>query len=345
MPFRSGSEALFQALTTLRAASERHRAATIALPAYCCPRVLGAVVGAGWRPAFVDLIPDGLAMNLSGVADALDFGASVVLAADLFGVPTVSDGLRTACSRAGATLIRDLAQSFLDEVGGEELGAEIGVLSFGRGKPTSVLSGGALLVNKKVAANLASAVVATSSEATFSAVLGGLRALAYDLAIQPIAYSFVRRIPGLHLGESRLVITKKAQRLPEGFLSLVAGQFSSTANLAEIRSGTAKTIAFVERSSTRVLPAAKTALQFVTLSRVPALAASADAAERIRAHAAHLGVTGMYLRTLGEFQGDVADEAQRCYPNAFAMSRRLLTFPAGAKVWVTSERELSDLLT
>jgi hypothetical protein len=155
-------------------------------------------------------------------------------------VPTLSEGLLTACSAAGAVLVRDMAQCSLIDASRHELVADIGILSFGRGKPTSVLSGGALILNKN-AVDLARAI-ADGPEARFSPFLGGLRALAYDIAIQPFTYGLVRRMPGLHLGESRLVITSKARRLPDGFLSLVASQTARGATRADIRRCTARTI-------------------------------------------------------------------------------------------------------
>jgi hypothetical protein len=343
IPFRSGSEALFQVLTTLRATSERHHAGIIALPAYCCPRVLGAVLGAGWTPALVDLIPDGLAMELAGVASALDQGASAVLSVDLFGISTLSEGLRTACGRGRATLIRDMAQCSLDDVSRHELAAEIGILSFGRGKPTSVLTGGALLTNEE-AINLARTIVCDTTAVTFSAFLGGLRVMAYDFAIQPVTYGLVRRMPLLHLGESRLVFTTEAQRLPNDFLSLVACQVPSGAKRAELRRATAEMFELIERGSARVLSAAKTAPESMMLSRIPALASDADAAQLVRARAAHFGVTRMYERTLSEFQDHTADEAAQRYPNAFALSRRLLTFPIGARRSPTADREFHTLV-
>jgi hypothetical protein len=344
IPFRSGSESLYQLLKSLRETSERHSKGIVAVPAYCCPRVLGAALGAGWKPEFVDLEPESLSMDAVALERALERRASVVITVDLFGVPTQSERLKFVGGDSQAFLIRDMAQCALEDISRLPMGADAGILSFGRGKPTSVLSGGAVVVGR-TAATLVPIILGSTPAVHFSALAGAIRAFVYDLAIRPTLYGLVRHLPGLHVGESSLVVTRTARRLSPEFLGLVADQSAGGAafRLSQ-RAASIAMMGLLQESNLTVLRAAADAVSSFSLSRIPALAPNAQRANQLRVQAARLGVTAMYGKTLAEFHGCGARAAAQNWPNAFALSRRLLTFPANGGLPPKAEVALASCL-
>jgi hypothetical protein len=342
IPFRSGSECLFQILCGVQP-NIPMRARRVALPAYSCPSILGAALGAGFEPHFVDLAPDTFSLDINSLQRALDVGVSAVVSVDLFGVPSQSSQIREMCGKAQALFIRDMAQCRADDVASRPMDADAGVLSFGRGKPTSVLFGGAVLLPNDSMASTAISTAARST--TYSEYRLALRALAYNLATRPVPYGLMRRLPWLHVGESTLEITSQATRLPTAFLSLVGAQCSDAHRSMDGRRGAnLAMVDLLEASGLRVPHAVRRGVETVGLNRIPALAPSPAVAGRLSIRCGVFGVTRMYHQLLPEFNGTSESEAAHCWPNAFSLSRHLLTFPASGRLPVQAHRALAGCL-
>src|SRR6185295_2502270 len=115
----------------------------VIVPAYCCPDVISAVLFAGARPVLVDLEAETPWMDLTQVSDRLGSSTVAVVAVNFLGVPERAAPLRKLADAAGALLVDDCAQFFpLEAAEREWLLGDFVVLSFGRGKPLSLLGGG-----------------------------------------------------------------------------------------------------------------------------------------------------------------------------------------------------------
>lgn len=204
---RSGREAMRVALTRAAARTGRHE---VVIPAYTCFSVPAAAVAAGLRIRLADVDDRGRLDPASIPPGALE-RASAVVACNLFGVPEPLGPIRARAEPAGALVIDDAAQA----LGGASAEGPCGgrgapaVLSFGRGKPLSALGGGALLWPAAGPDGVAARESTPGGQAAVPALGAGgraaalLRALAWNVARRPAVFGGLRRIPQLHIGETR----------------------------------------------------------------------------------------------------------------------------------------------
>lgn len=172
----------------------------VAAPAYACPDLGTAAVGAGAALLPYDTDPATLAPDLASVERALRAGATVVVVAHLFGVVTPLAPLLALAAAHGAAVVEDAAQHAGGRADGVRGGVQApwGVLSFGRGKGLNAGGGGALLSRDPLPPPLAEAVAAAPVRG------GGVRHLAVTAATallaHPLPFALVRQLPALGVG-------------------------------------------------------------------------------------------------------------------------------------------------
>lgn len=127
----------------------------VVIPTFICRSVADAVLEAGYVPVFADVNED-LTLSVASVRRNLTPKTVAVLVAHLSGKPA-SDlrALVSLCQERGLVLIDDAAQAFGVKSDGAYLGSfgEFGILSFGVGKPTFSVGGGALILRSAAAAS------------------------------------------------------------------------------------------------------------------------------------------------------------------------------------------------
>jgi dTDP-4-amino-4,6-dideoxygalactose transaminase len=174
----------------------------VILPAYGCPDLVSAAVYAGAKPILVDLEADRPWMDLEQLSQQLTPRTTAIVAVDLFGIPERMDRLRDIAKSSEVMLIEDSAQFF---PGGQERpnwGGDLVVLSFGRGKPVSMLGGGALLVRDAEIDALVPGSARPLRADVGQRVSFRLKAMIYNLLTNPWLYWIPRQFPFLHLGET-----------------------------------------------------------------------------------------------------------------------------------------------
>lgn len=192
--YDSGRAALRSALA---AAARRSGRREVVLPAYTCFSVAAAAVAAGLRVRLVDVTATG-ALDADALARLPLAGVAALVVCNLFGaaepIPTLGASLRAA----GGIVVDDAAQalgaSARDGLAGTR--GDLGILSFGRGKPLSALGGGALVYTGAPAGEPDPA----PTPARRSGAL--LRALAYDAALSPFVFGWLAAVPALGIGET-----------------------------------------------------------------------------------------------------------------------------------------------
>jgi perosamine synthetase len=220
----SGTSALTMAITrALAQAAERgNRNYTVALPAYVCPDVATAALGAEAQISLYDVDPHTLNPDWEGVEATLRSGASVLVVAHLYGrVVDLRPALALA-NASGAVVVEDAAQHASGSVNGLRGGAQgsLGVLSFGRGKGINAGGGGALLVDQASDREL---LPALSSRRGWSAL--AQTALA-ELLSHPSLYGIPMRIPALRLGETRFHSPMPLSPMPVAVARMLATAFN-----------------------------------------------------------------------------------------------------------------------
>ena len=200
--FASGTAALAAALTVaIRLKNVDHP--EVVLPAYGCPDLVSAVVFAGAKPVLVDLEPDRPWMDLEQLPSKLGSRTVAIVAANLFGISERIEQLRSLANQVDAVLIEDSAQGFPGSGESDIWGGDLVVLSFGRGKPVSLLGGGAVLSRDACYADLLPAVTSQQGESLLKRSIFRLKVHLYNWMILPRLYWLPQSLPFLHLGETR----------------------------------------------------------------------------------------------------------------------------------------------
>lgn len=191
--FASGTAALAAAVVTAVHRGGQMRPEVV-LPAYGCPALVAAVLHAGATPVYADLQPDRPWLSLDAVAQLLSPNTAAVVAVNLLGIPERVGALKALLAGRGVALIEDSAQAFATAIAPE---SDLVVLSFGRGKPVSLLGGGAVLVrDAELAAGLPTPTTPRESPLRLRA-----KAMAYNVLRRPACYWLPQMLP-LGLGET-----------------------------------------------------------------------------------------------------------------------------------------------
>lgn len=140
--FASGRDALLAFLTALdfRPGDE------VLVQAYTCAVVPNAIIAAGGRPVYVDCDPDTLNISLDDLRKKISARSRAIICQHTFGIPGPTKDLRAMCNVHDLALIEECAHMIPDDVrSGIGKRADAVILSFGRDKALSSVSGGAVL--------------------------------------------------------------------------------------------------------------------------------------------------------------------------------------------------------
>ncbi len=205
----SGTSALTTALT--RSGSAAGAVRRVALPAYACPDIATAAIGAGLPIVLYDVNPETLAPDETSLDAVLARGVSHVVVTHLYGRLVDVAAIRRKAEAAGAVVIEDAAQWGGGTLGGVRgaAGADWSILSFGRGKGINAGGGGALLT----------VVPLTDTECNLDEVglqdsaLLFARALATECFAYPAWYGLPAQIPALGLGSTAYHAPRPPRRI------------------------------------------------------------------------------------------------------------------------------------
>lgn len=130
---------------------------------FCSDVTFGATVNPivyeGGIPVFIDTEYDTWNMSPEALEKAFEMypETKLVVTANLYGVPGKLDEIRNICSRYGAKIVEDAAESFGATYKGKQTGlfGDVGIISFNGNKIITGSSGGMLLTNDIESANKA----------------------------------------------------------------------------------------------------------------------------------------------------------------------------------------------
>ena len=318
----SGRDAL---RTVLASASSHSGRDEIVVGAYTCFSVPAAAVACGLRVRIVDVTEDGR-IDLKALERLPLERAAAVVVCNLFGLVEPIARIIDLCHAAGVLVIDDAAQAFgasgRDGVAGGRGNA--GVLSFGRGKPLSGLGGGAIAWNDWPA-EFSEPILLEPARA--KAVV---KAVAYNLALQPAVFRTLSSIPALGIGETHFDVNFERGPIDPAALVLAAAALDHVEAEATRRQEEAERLAAILRDQTSLRPLLAGPHSRGVYPRLFALAPDAEkrnaALEGLKPLGA--GVTGMYPSALDQIAGlrphlrGIDD-----YRGARDLAARLLTFP------------------
>lgn len=349
-PVSSGTAALFVSLQTLKRTSARKE---VVLPAYSCPALVAAVVKAGLQPVLCDMHLLSFSLDQEQLAAAVGEKTLAVVAVHLFGVPEDIPSIRALAAPRECFVLEDAAQAFGNyspKSGGcfGSLG-DMGIVSFGRGKPLSLLHGGAAIVNLPMLKEHMEAIHATLPGPPRLQFLmrHALLLLLYVVFFPPRTHWIPRSIPWLKLGETHYMGEFFATRIGPGVLRLGEALYQKFQDIRQVRKDL--TFRYVEilkpyEGWFAYLPPIPAPEDDIALLRFPIVFNEGAVRDRVLSALLKkgLGGSGSYPLPLNELEGARARilPSQAGFPNAKAISQRILTLPL--HLYVT-ERDLENI--
>jgi dTDP-4-amino-4,6-dideoxygalactose transaminase len=304
------------------------KAPEVILPAYGCPDIVSAAVFAGAKPVLVDLENDRPWMNLEQLSASINCNTIAVVAVDLLGISERIAAIRSIVDQTDVLLIEDSAQAFPLRVEKPFWGGDLVVLSFGRGKPVTLLGGGAVLVRDPALGSL----LPRGTRQDGSGRLFRLTALLYNLMRSPYLYWIPQGLPFLHLGDTRYSPLTAIETMdPERCRLLdcnVSGYQQRNNDVQAALAGIAKETG-ASGGVVIDLPGVCQVQSRRRLLRYPLLV-QAEWRDRIyhRLRSAGLGPSLLYPSSLPRIHGlENLLQGQGDFPAADAFARRILTLP------------------
>lgn len=200
--FSSGREALaalFRAIN-LRSGEE------VIIQAYTCVVVPNAVHAAGGLPIYGDVDGDTLNLDIDNVERRITPRTRAVIAQHTFGIPADLPRLRKLCSDRGILLIEDCAHVLPDDPSSPlARTGDFAILSFGRDKAISGVSGGAVISRKSDAS--------TALKHAEDHVGQLPRSVLVRYLLYPLIYRKARALYLIGLGRLYLALCKKLRLL------------------------------------------------------------------------------------------------------------------------------------
>ena len=322
--YGSGTAALAAAFARC-AARASHSMPEVILPAYGCPDLISACAYASVFPRLVDLSPSNWSYDFDALSEHVSSRTIAIVAVNLLGLGDGTPALAEFCRRRGLALIQDSAQ-FLPRKPMEWPGDYV-ILSFGRGKPMNLLTGGALIesvVDNVSATPTARLSVRNRLLATRAA------ALAFNVITRPHPYWALSHLPGLGLGRVAYKPLRDANSLPESAWRRIDSAFEQYQE-QQSYSRELWESAVTEWESFGIIPLLGSTPQTpMELLRLPLLAPDRIARDAIveSLTRAHLGASRFYAADLPHLPQ--IPETVRCqgpFPNAEDLADKLFTLP------------------
>jgi dTDP-4-amino-4,6-dideoxygalactose transaminase len=345
--YQSGTAALAAALIVAKAIKPVDQPEVI-LPAYGCPDLISAALYAGLCPILADFEPDRPWMSIDHLECLMSENTVAIVAVNLLGISERHAQLKVISDKVGALLIEDSAQAFPGKSEPRIWQGDLVVLSFGRGKPVSLLGGGAVLCkDEKLSTQLLSATISDNDE-----TLTGYRVKTalYNVMIKPRLFWFPASLPFLHLGETRfhpLMDIGGIGKVQKNLLSVNIEAYQARDLHAQ------RQISGMFRPFTQTYPEYCLDLTEVCdthperpLLRYPALL-KGDMRNRVLSRLSRYGLGGspMYPTVLTAIEGlDQILDSSLQYPNAVKFAANFMTLPTHDSVRSKDISLISDML-
>lgn len=329
--FGSGAAALAAALLAVCRRANKS-APEILLPAYACPEVVSAVLYAGAKPVPVDLDAQSPRLSLDAVSAALNANTIAIVAIHLFGMRERVAELQARAASHGVVVVEDSAQAFPLGEASSFWTSDIAVVSFGRGKPVSVLGGGAVLYR---VASWATELAPQSPQTPSIPLAYRIKAQLYNALRWRFLYWIPQALPFLKLGATHFHEMYALAPAPAHLSALLP--INIRRYRARTRTAQMQIAEMLQSLSANgvVDPAAGCNDALV---RYPVLMPNRAARDRalVRLRRAGLGATALYRTVLPQIAGleqRLADAGP--FPVAQDFAARLLTLPTHEDVTAT----------
>lgn len=320
----------------------------VLLPAYACPELVSAILFTGAKPVLVDLDEDRTWMDLTSLSAKLTRQTCAVIAVNLFGIPERLDKIRQVLHGRPISLIVDSAQAFPET---KELLIEQGdlvIYSFGRGKPISVLGGGAVLAGNTELADQVARIYHSARANNSNSSLFRMKIKLYNHLISPRLYWLLNILPFTQLGATIYHPLSTLNKMDKSGLRLLKENIEMYWLRGQDQQN-AITNGIANRGSNSIIDLGTVSDngKIPRLLRYPLLAKNPKTRDELYESLNHLGLgaSKMYPTTL-QYIGGLEHLFSTCCntPNADSFSKRILTLPIHSGVRVKDISKMLDLI-
>jgi dTDP-4-amino-4,6-dideoxygalactose transaminase len=328
--YQSGTAALAAAVVAAVSMVGR-RQPEVLLPAYGCPDLVSAVLYAGATPVLVDLADGVAGLDQQQLREKIGARTVAVIAVNFLGLDDDLAELRRLADTHGIMLIEDNAQCLVDPGEGETPHGDFIIQSFGRGKPVSLLGGGAVLARDVALSERLPRPAAMAGSPRVQRALNRLKIHLYNAALSPGIYGLIDRIPFLHIGTTTFrPLDEIAAAGPWVAQRLRANVMAFRQREPQAQKWIAEMLRRLDMPGITDLAATKGGNRQIRLLRYPLLFRDPARRDRVlRDLGAHgLGASGMYpapLTDIAGLQGIFRGAGH--FPHAANFARTLLTLP------------------
>ena len=125
----------------------------VIVPAYACPDLVAACAYAGVKCRLCDLAQNNTSYDINLLESLINENTIALAAINFLGIQERISEIFSIVQKKDILLIEDNAQWFPELNNSDHLTGDFICLSFGRGKPVSLLGGGCLLVKETILQN------------------------------------------------------------------------------------------------------------------------------------------------------------------------------------------------
>ena len=321
----------------------------ILLPAYGCPELISAILFAGAKPRLVDLAPQRPWLDLHDLKRKLAANTVAIIAVNLFGISERYEQLRNLIADTQIKIIEDSAQSFPTQLNKHAWHGDLVILSFGRGKPVSLLGGGAVLTqNPTYQAALPAPNVTAGNSSLLETVSYQIKVALYNILLSPYFYWLPNAMPFLKLGDVAYHPMHELTNFPPSHLRLLRSNIDRYSHrYGDVQRKLASMLA--QMKSHRIVDVAAVCDSGQSaLVRYPLLAGDNTMREKLvrLLDGDGLGVSRMYQRPLNELPAlDAMLSGQGPFPNAKHFADTLFTLPTHQYLTSCHVARVRDILT
>lgn len=335
--YGSGTSALAAALKAILSVKQYEKPEVL-LPAYTCPELVSAIIFSGATPVLLDLDPSCPWINLDDLQRKITDCTVAVIAVNLFGIPERFEQIRSVIRNRGIVLIEDGAQSFPASRRHIQWRGDMTILSFGRGKPVSLLGGGAVVCSESGFYRYLPVADSDSSldnAGLMADLLFRGKSIAYNMLLSPRSYWLPESLPFLHLGETVYHPLTAITPFPSPALAYLPANIRAYWRRQATSINSEQLLPPLLKQALTDVPATCCGSEMPPLIRYPFLARTREQANTLYAESkTHgLGVSRMYQKPLNIIPGLVdMFKDQGPFPNASRFADLLLTFPTHSGV-------------
>lgn len=338
----SGTSALALALLLARAENPIS-APEVIVPAYGCPDIVAACIYAGCTAKLVDIRSCAWGYDLDQLRQALSPNTLAVIGVNFLGIredwPGILEVLKTW--DAPVNTIEDNAQWFPDDTAAETFYSDQIIFSFGKGKPVSLLGGGALF--SRTPCSITDAIQAKTVPPAL--VLKTQYAI-FNQLLRPSIYWFLNHNPIFKPGATAYHPLKAIRGMDDLRLSLLPNNYHRYAHRTDVIAA-AIYATLCDLGMSDNLYAQLNTLNRKML-RFPLLCNNNEQRDTLlnALNSQGLGATAMYQKALADLDCPAAlIDARQAQNNARDFACRLLTLPCHSGVTHQHFAKITDTLT